>query len=377
MEASQSMSNASPLKILLVNRHMNIGGVETYLYRLTAGLTARGHSVGLLTEGGLYESMAVRAGAKLHRVASLAGSWRESLAELKAENYEIVHAHNYHSARVGRALAKELGIPYLMSVHGPRSRFKQYFFKDWSDEIVVMSEGDKDNISWSGGAGKRPLHLSFYGIDVERFNPEIDSSTLSAELALPPDALPIVFISRFSNRKADVGHALLDALPTLAVHHPSVCALLVGEGPETASLARHCDRINRQSLGTLARMIGPRKDVERFMRLANVAVCTANTALEAMACGTPTLAAGRTGYFGLVSPPNFEAARALCFADHGRSPHSMSASRFVEELPKLLSDPAAARRAAQANAALIAEKYSVSKMAEQMEQLYLRLRGGH
>ncbi|HEY4302579.1 MAG TPA: glycosyltransferase, partial [Candidatus Didemnitutus sp.] len=184
-----------PLRILLVNRHLNIGGVETYLCRLAAALTARGHHVGLLTEGGRYEKWAVEGGAKLFKVNSLARDWPAVLESLRAENFDLVHAHNYNSARVGRRISAALRRPYLMTVHGPRPRLKQLFFRDWSDEVVAMSEGDRDNIAWWGGAGRRPIALSFYGIDTGRFRPGLDPASQAAESGLPPGGPRIVFVS--------------------------------------------------------------------------------------------------------------------------------------------------------------------------------------
>lgn len=363
---------STPLRILLVNRHLNIGGVETYLCRLAAGLTARGHTVGLVTEGGRYEAWAERSGAVLHKVGSLKKDWAALLPEFRERGYQLVHAHNYNSARTGRRLAAALGRPYLMSVHGPRPRLKQLLFRDWSSEVIAMSEGDRANISWWGGVGSRPVTLSFYGIDTERFRPGLDAAAARAEADVAAEAPVVVFVSRFSNRKSDVGHALLDALPELHRRWPTLHLLLVGEGPERASLEQHLARTNAQ-LGTpRARMIGPRSDVERWMSLASVCVCTANTALEAMACGRPTIAAGRTGYFGLVSAANFEAGRALCFADHGESPSANTAGAFVADIARVLETPEPAHTAALDNARLIADRYGVAPMAADMEALYIR-----
>jgi len=363
------------MKLLLVNRHMNIGGVETYLYRLCAGLRRRGHEVGLLTEGGLFEDKVSEAGARIHKVASLSADWSRALPELRQAGYELVHAHNYHSARVGRRLASALSLPYLMSVHGPRPRLKQLLFRDWSPEVIVMSEGDRDNISWFGGVPGERITLSFYGIDTDRFHPGLETASLRGELGLPEEAKTLVFISRFSNRKADVGHALLDAMPALLGQEPSLRLLIVGEGPEAAALASHTKELNSRLGAAVASMVGPRRDVERFMCLADVAICTANTALEAMACGAPTLAAGRTGYFGLVTGPRLEEARALCFADHGRSPRPMSSACFEQDLPPLLRSLTSVREESLKTAAHIADHYGVPRMAEQMESIYRRCLG--
>ncbi|HVU15634.1 MAG TPA: glycosyltransferase family 4 protein [Candidatus Didemnitutus sp.] len=361
-----------PLRILLVNRHLNIGGVETYLCRLAAALTARGHRVGLLTEGGRYEAWAVQGGARLFKVASLAHDWPGVLADLRSENFDLVHAHNYNSARAGRRVAAALGQPYLMTVHGPRPRLKQLFFRDWSDEVVAMSEGDRDNISWWGGVGRRPVALSFYGIDTTRFRPGLDPSAQAAEVGVAAELPRIVFVSRFSNRKADVGHALLDALPRLRDAKIECEVLLVGEGPEKSALESHANGLNRVLGATRARLIGPRSDVEYWMTLGDVCVCTANTALEAMACGRPTIAAGRTGYFGPVTPANFESARRICFADHGASPELATPSAFARDIAKLLGDQAAARQAAQADVDVIERQYSLVPMAADMEKIYRR-----
>jgi len=360
------------MKILLVNRHMNIGGVETYLYRLCAGLRAKGHDVGLLTEGGLYEDKVVATGARLHKVKFLAKDWEQALPELRSCNYQLVHGHNYHSARVARRLGARLGVPYLMSVHGPRPRLKQLLFRDWSREVIVMSEGDRDNICWWGGVRRGRVALSFYGIDTDRFHPAVDTTRARATAGIEPGERAIVFVSRFSNRKADVGHALLDALPTLAERSEKIKLLLVGEGPETAALAEHLARVNASAGRELARLIGPRKDVEAFMCLATVAVCTANTAQEALACGRPTLAAGRTGYFGLVTPANFEAARALCFADHGCSPEPVTPEVFLRDLPDLLNRAEEHRRQALVAADFVAERLSIARMTVEMEEIYRR-----
>jgi glycosyltransferase involved in cell wall biosynthesis len=308
----------------------------------------------------------------LHKVGSLQHDWLQQLPALRAAGYDLVHAHNYNSARTGRKLAAALGRPYLMSVHGPRPRLKQLFFRDWSREVVAMSEGDRDNINWWGGAGTRPVALSFYGIDTARFRPGLDSTAQRAVAGLPAEARCLVFVSRFSNRKADVGHALLDALPEIARRWPGFHLLLVGEGPEHAALAEHAVRVNTALGVELAHLVGPRSDVEHWMNLGAICVCTANTALEAMACGRPTIAAGRTGYFGLVSPARFEAARALCFADHGASPAANAADAFVRDIATVLADPGAAERAAAENVALIAQNYSLDPMAADMEEIYRR-----
>ncbi len=362
------------MKILHVHQTLGIGGVETYLYRLCGGLVARGHQVGMLTGGGALEERVVAAGADLIKIRPQNENFEPILAAVENQNFDLVHAHNYRVAGFSKKLAAQIGAQYLLSVHGPRHLWQLLPFGDWSDIVVAMSEGDRDNISGLGGISKNRVRLSFYGIDTERFRPALEVSETKNEAGLDEKSRPIVYISRFSNRKAKVGFALLQALPDLREKLPSATVLMIGEGPEKANLSAKIEETNRKIDFEAARMIGPRADVEKWMNRAACVVATANTALEALSCGAPTIAAGRTGYFGPVSPENFEAGRALCFADHGKSPFRVEAGLLGADLERILSDETAPRVAGQV-AAIVRDKYNVAQMTEGTEAIYREVLG--
>ncbi len=151
--------------------------------------------------------------------------------------------------------------------------------------------------------------------------------------------------------------------------------MLVGEGPRLSRIIREIDRVNDKLGQRVASAVGARTDIPEVMNAADVAVAAANTAIEALACATPTIAFGRTGFFGIVTPHNLEQARAVCFADHGHLPSRVSALRLADDLIWLLKDRAAARRDAEAIRAALAERYSVDRMAEQIEHIYHQIVG--
>lgn len=361
------------MKVLHVHPKIGIGGVETYLCRLIGEQVRLGHTVGLLTAGGVFEERVTATGGRLFLIPPRKEHLESALEAIAPHHFDLIHAHNYRAARFARALAARAGARYLMSVHGPRWFWHRLLFRGWSDSVIAMSEGDRDNITSLGGISRRRVHLSFYGIDTDRFRPGIETHSLRAELGLPEDALPLVYISRFAHQKAGVALELLRAMPRICAAEPRAILLLVGEGPMEDQLRAGVEQVNRQVGRRAAILVGPRRDIERVMNLGTLVIAAANTALEAIACGAPTLAAGRTGYFGQVTVDNLEAARAVCFADHGRLAHRATEPHLARGILEILSNRIAAQAAAAELSALVADRYNVARMAEDIEGVYQRL----
>ncbi len=136
----------NPLTIVEVTGRLGIGGVESHVSRLAAGLIDRGHRVILVAqEGGVYGEQARDAGAELLIVSFGNDGLRSASEDLAGRDVDIVHAHNYRAARFGAPLARATNRPYVMTVHGPRPWYKRATFRDWSDTVLTVSEADRDN----------------------------------------------------------------------------------------------------------------------------------------------------------------------------------------------------------------------------------------
>jgi glycosyltransferase involved in cell wall biosynthesis len=361
----------NPLTIVEVTGRLGIGGVETHVSRLARGLIRRGHRVILLTQdSGVYGAEAESAGAELVVLPFDRQGQRQALAELEARTVDLVHAHNYRAARFGAPLARALGVPYIMTVHGPRPWLKRALFRDWSDPVLTVSEADRDNIVGPLGISADRVVVGFLGVDTDRFKPGLDASSLRAEWDVPNDCLLILNVTRFTHRKARPALALIEALPLVRAEALDVRLVLVGEGGELDRLSLEAAKLNRSAGTTLVTIAGPRTDIPLVMNTGDLVVATATTATESLACATPTIAFGRTGYFGLVTPDNFERARAVCFADHGHLRRDLGADELAGDLVSLLSDLPAARMQAAEVRKTITERYNVESMVEQIESVY-------
>lgn len=364
-----------PLTIVEATNRLGIGGVESHVMRLAEGLVGRGHRVILMIQNqGDQEEQAREIGAELFIVPFSRKGCETAQEMLLDEDVDIIHAHNYRAARFAAPVAKLLEVAYLMTVHGPRPWYQRALFREWSDPVVTVSEADRDNITGLFGVDEDRVVVSFLGVDTGRFRPGVEAQTLRAEWNVPADRPLIVNVSRFSHRKARPALALIDALPLVRERVPGTSLVLVGDGPELERIRAEAERLDAPGSAPIAQTVGPRSDIPRVLDTADVAVAAATTALEALASATPTIAYGRTGYFGPVTPTNFEEARALCFADHGRKlPARIDRQRLADDLVSLLTDPRAARRQAAEVRAIIESRYIVERMVDHLEGLYHRV----
>ncbi len=364
------------LTVIEVTGRLGIGGVETHVSRLAEGLLKRGHRVILLTQkSGVYGEEAREAGAELLEVPFDGEGRRQAADRIRRGSIDIIHAHSYRAARFAEPLARALQVPYVMTVHGPRPWYKRAIFRQWSDTVLTVSEADRNDVVGPFGPAAERVRVSFLGVDTERFRPGVDGSAIRAEWDVPANTRLIANVSRFSHRKVRPALALLEALPLL-LEEMEAMVVFVGDGPKLERIRDAARRVNDELGRSVAKIVGARTDIPEVMNAADVVVAAATTAIEALACGTPTVAFGRTGYFGIVTPDNLEAARAVCFADHGRLTPRVSALRIADDVTWLLTDRAAARRDAEAIRELIAERYSVERMAEHLETIYRQVLSG-
>ena len=360
----------SPFTIVEVTGSLGIGGVESHVSCLAGGLIERGHRVILVAqEGGVHGEQARDAGAELLILPFGNDGLRSASEDLAGRDVDIVHAHNYRAARFGAPLARAMTKPYVMTVHGPRPWYKRATFRDWSDTVLTVSEADHDNILGPFGITADRTVVGFLGVDTDRFKPGLDASSLRAEWDVPVDRPLILNVTRFTHRKAKPALALIDAMPSVRKRSPGAVLVLVGEGDDVDRVRAAAERANDAAADRIALVAGPRTDIPVVMNAGDVVVATATTAIESSACAIPTIAFGRTGYFGVVTPNNYEAARAVCFADHGHLPSS-SREQLAGDICGILQDKAAALSTAEGVRALIAELYSVERMVEQIEGVY-------
>jgi glycosyltransferase involved in cell wall biosynthesis len=279
-------------------------------------------------------------------------------------------------AWVGGIAARVCGVPVVRTRHLDiplkRNPLSRAVYRLLADSIVVTGASGAARLIAESGVSPERVHVVPTGIDLARFDPAtVDGSRIRRELGILPE-LPIVGMIGVLRalKGSDVFlrgcRAILDRIPAARF-------LVVGDGP-----MRHEVRDLRETLGLseAAHLIGQREDVPELLAAMTIFVLPSlagegspQAVTQAMVMGIPVVASSLPG----VSELAREGETALLFPPG-------NAAALAEAVCRLLADEAARRRLAERARAEVCEAYTLERMLDRMERIYLdemaRCRGG-
>ena len=249
----------TPLRIALFTGNYNHveDGVSRTLGRLVGYLLDEGHDV--LVFGPTIDEPLEQPG-RFVAVPSIAAPGRPEYrvstgfpAEARREAVRFA-PHVVHIATPDvlghKALrwARDLGIPVVSTYHTHFASYLDYYrlglaegalwaalrrFYDRCDEVYAPTPTMRDALVEHGISST--IRLWPRGIELDRFNPEARSADWRRAHGFAPDDVVVTFVSRLVKEKGlDV---FSDTVRSLQAEGRPVRALVVGEGPERASLA--------------------------------------------------------------------------------------------------------------------------------------------
>jgi glycosyltransferase involved in cell wall biosynthesis len=253
-----------------------------------------------------------------------------------------------------------------------RNPLSRAVYRLLADSIVVTGASGAARLIAESGVSPERVHVVPTGIDLARFDPAtVDGSRIRRELGILPE-LPIVGMIGVLRalKGSDVFlrgcRAILDRIPAARF-------LVVGDGPMRREV-----RDLRETLGLseAAHLIGQREDVPELLAAMTIFVLPSlagegspQAVTQAMVMGIPVVASSLPG----VSELAREGETALLFPPG-------NAAALAEAVCRLLADEAARRRLAERARAEVCEAYTLERMLDRMERIYLdemaRCRGG-
>jgi glycosyltransferase involved in cell wall biosynthesis len=372
-----------PIRLLKVVPTLLCGGTENQFMTLSRSLSGRRFQVELacLRRLGPFVEEAAQRGIPLYEypigtfrsVRAIAQQVRFA-SDIVRRRIEIVHAYSFYgnvfaipparlaAAPVVIASIRDRG-PYLTPM---QTRVQRYVCR-FATRILVNADAVKDWLLDQGYDRARIVVIR-NGVDLGRFNGPVDRDAIRRELGLDPGVPLVTVVSRLNHLKG-LEH-FLEAAAIVASRFPSVHFLIVGETTlgDTRYLTVLTELATRLGIGSRVLFTGLRSDVPALLASTTVSVmpslneALSNVLLESMAAGAPTVATRVGGtpeamvdeVTGLLVPPGDSRAMAAAIA-------------------RLLSEPDLAATLGRAARRTVEERFSIDRMVEATEQLYVEL----
>lgn len=310
----------------------------------------------------LNRAASIRIAARLHTCIKYGG-------------FDIVHGQDIYSpmALLSIHSARKRKIPSVLtchSIHKSAGLWKLVyqpvvFTMKRANRIIVVSNMSRE-FCVRLGVPKYKIMVAPNGVDLSKFNPDIDGSSMRKHLGLENEPLVATAIRLVKRKGPD---HLIAAFSKILKKVPDAKLAMAGEGPEMNNL---CAQIKRLDIEKSVFMLGalPHTKVAELMATANVFVLPSMmesfplTAVEAMAVGVPIVCPKVGGvpeivieeFNGLMFPPADDAALA-------------------DAIVRILKNQPLAKRLRENGLKIVREKFSWEAAAKRTLNIYEMARG--
>src|SRR5215213_5837702 len=225
---------------------------------------------------------------------------------------DLVHSHDWLVAGAARKLARDAGVPWLVTVHAteygrhqgwvdkhPQRHIhavERRMVRD-ADHVITCSHYMRRHVADVFAVPAARVTAIANGIDPSDLQPVADLPRLRARYAEPDEKL-VLLVGRLVYEKGF--HLALDALPGLIERLGNVRFLVAGSGTAEAELKEQAKRLGLMEHGSFAGWTGD-DELHSLYRIADLCLVPSIyepfglVALEAMASGCPCIVADTGG----------------------------------------------------------------------------------
>lgn len=285
---------------------------------------------------------------------------------IRRRGIQLVHANEFISNFIAFLGARAAGVPvivnrvdlgHLRDGFGARHRRVEKWISRHADGVCANAEGVRRLCIDEEGSEAERTFVVRNGLDLRRFD-ALAAASLQGPL---PEGRPLVAV--VANLWPVKGHrTLIEAIARVHAQNPGARFALVGDGPERSFLER---RIADLRLDGVVALLGTRYDVPAILARADAACLPShaeglpNAIMEAMAASLPVAATAVGGTPELVIP-----------GETGFLSPSGDPEGLADALLRLLADPDGARRMGARGRRLVADAYSLDRLAAAHGAMY-------
>jgi len=347
------------LRVILLCDRLDRPGAGIYAADLARALCRAGCEVFLIAEqlpedDTLSErEVPVRLRRRLSAWSGGGGMRRWLLSELRAFGPDVLHVAAPHLARVGRRIARKLGIPGVVTVHSAGSESREWRVGDlrWAS-IIAASHAVRSDLVNRHRISKSQVTVIYPGVQV------------------PPGRVPrprqldqTTIVGTLGTLGHDDGHVyLLQAARKVLDRGVDLRVLVAGRGPEKHALRAESASLGLTDVVTFVEDISqPRSliDVMDIFVLPTMHEAMGTVVLEAMALGKPVVVSGVGGIFAAVHDNH----TGLVFPKG-------DADALAAAIIRLMLKPDFALRLAREGREIVRQGFSIDAMVGKTLELY-------
>jgi glycosyltransferase involved in cell wall biosynthesis len=299
------MTGQRPLRVLLVTKGLDLGGIERVVVDLALGYSKRGLGVDVAVVNSARDRLVpllIDAGITVHRLDGTDligfGATRRLVRLIRAGRFDVVHVHGPLPAVVARLAAVGKPAMVLTTSHTPWSSLRRSTRLGW----LVTSRLDAATVAVSSAVAaslpRRPASRAVvipHGVDPARIETARAEAARAAadRCQLEVDAAPVVLVSVASHRDAKNYPNLLHGLRRALDGGADVRLVAVGDG---AGLATHVELARSLGLDSSVSFLPSSDEVLAVVAAADLLVVASDhegqpiVVAEALALGVPVVA---------------------------------------------------------------------------------------
>ncbi|MBQ8497960.1 MAG: polysaccharide pyruvyl transferase CsaB [Clostridia bacterium] len=311
------------MKVLMVAMGMDIGGAETHIVELCRAFAARGITVFVASAGGVYADELEKIGIR-HMTLPLNKKTpmslmiaKNGLAKLiEKEKFDIVHAHARIPAFICGKLRKKYGFRFVTTDHLD-FRLTPLLKKltDWGEFTFAVSEDLRQYLLRNFHVNPKHIALTVNGINTEKFCPCEMNHDLRKTWNTEGRTV-LLHISRLEEHLSVCVRALMGAVGKL---NGKAMLIVIGDGSYADILKKEAEAYNAEFGYQAILFAGATTDVKGYIAASDIVIAPSRAAMEAMACGKPTIVSGSQGHGGIFREEIIEGAvkSNFCFRGAG------------------------------------------------------------
>lgn len=358
------------MRILQVCSVTTFGGGERHLADLSHALVKLGHEVYVASVPGSPLAAKLSPVTRAHNLTLSRINYVKNVIRVarfvRAHDIEIVHAHaarDYHLAALALRFASRGRLVLTRHALFPLRRINRPLLRS-AGCVIAVSQAVADSLRLSGVIDASKITVIHNGIEIERFDQPAPRSRDS----------PVV-VGTVGHLAPIKGHdVFVRAAALISARRPSVHFVIIGEDKSPhMSYRRHLESLLAElGLSGSVTMPGWRDDMPAALSSLTLFVSAARSEpfglaiVEAMAVGLPIVAAASEGALEIIDD-----------GVNGKLAPVDDPEALADAIDNLLNDPLERERLGR-NAQLTAgQRFSVSRMASDTEQVYREVLAGY